>query len=582
MKALICFSKSAYQSVKSMDSCIFLLVFSKADAIEEDSQHIYIPIEPIDSAECVQLYTECVVNSGSEILNSFLNNGYYYGAATIAGVCNNIHKVLSEKLVTGVDLCAGPSEKYMPVYFTAWGESSKNILTSGNCFYPYVKQSLAGSYKHKCIEGSRFIHSLQSKSKRFLRFLFIPLLCCIYSLRKLRRNSQWLSNNDLLKITKPKSYFIIRTQHQLNVAKNIIASLDLKPENVILVELESLSSAGLLAQLKKSGYKVISPYAGFSGLLLSVASLFKAYYWITLIQVNAMKGAFTFQGVDYRLKDIMTDAAIQPQVFIYKALIARLSRSLESGVRSRVFSFEQVSPQAYLDNRVLDEITDLFFVKSTLIQTINIPCICWGRRFLVNNKNELDLGDCSYLNGDSVIYNGSPKYSAILGLKKSLPKSVKQVLFATQPHEPDVNRLIIDTLVKAGAQLGFVTIVRKHPRDKEHYQYSHSQQLIFDCSIDLYQQLANADLVISRTSTILEECIYIGVPYLSCIFSEKDRAYSAVYLDPVSGLVLSCAGQLATELEAYDKVFSRFKLWRDKYLINFQRFSLEKINNSIV
>lgn len=582
MKALICFSESAYQRAKSMENCLFLLVFSKVDSIEDNLQHIYIPIEPIDSAKCVQLYTECVVDFDSEVLNSFLNNGYYYGAATIAGVCNSIQDVLLEKAVTKVELYGNSNGKYMPTYFTAWGESSKNILTSGDCFYEYVAQSLADSYDPKRIGSGSSANSIFSKFKRFLRFFFVPLICFIYSVRKLRRNDQWHSKNDLLNTVESKNYFLIRTQHQLNVAKNIITSLELKFEDVVLVEMESLSSDGLIDQLQNSGYRVISPYAGFSGLILSVVSLLKAYYWIARIQMNAIKGKFAFQGVEYRLKDIMVDAAIQPQIFIYKALIDRISRSMESGLRPRVFSFEQVSPQAYFDGRTLDNTTDLFFVKSTLIQGINIPCICWGKRFLVNNRNELNLADYSYLNGDSVAYNGSPKYSAIFGLKQSLSKGVKHVLFATQPHEPDVNRLIIDTLVKAGAQQGFVTVVRKHPRDKENYQSGNSQQLIFDCNVDLYQQLAGADLVIARTSTILEECIYIGVPYLSCIFSEKDRAYSAEYLDPASGLVLSSAEQLAIELEAYNIVVSRFKLWRDEYLINFQRFSLEKINNSMV
>jgi hypothetical protein len=582
MKALICFSESAYQKAKTTEQCLFLLVFSKVDSIEDNSQHVYIPIEPIDSAECVQAYTECVVKSGSDVLNSFLNNGYYYGAATIAGVCSNIKGVLLASFITSVELHGDSCDEYLPTYFTAWGESSKNILTSGDCFYKYVAQSLADSFGLRLIKNAGVGQSVKSKFKKILRFLLVPLVCFIYSLRKLRFNINRYSKNDVLDKNKSKSYFIIRTQHQLNVAQNIITSLELKQENVVMVELESLSSLDLIDQLQKSGYRVISPYSGLSGMVLSVVSLLKAYYWIARIQSNTLKGKFEFEGVKYRLKSIMVDAAIQPQVFIYQALIYRFSRFIESTERPRVFSFEQVSPQAYFDNQFLDDVSDLFFVKSTLIQAINIPCICWGNRFLVNNINELSLGEYSYLNGSSVIYNGSPKYSAILGLKQSLSKSINQVLFATQPHEPYVNRLIIDSLVKAGVQQGFVTVVRKHPRDKQDYHCGNSRQLIFDRSVDLYHQLAAADLVIARTSTILEECIYIGVPYLSCIFSEKDRAYSADYLEPTSGLVVNSSEQLTNELEAYDIIISRFKLWRNKYLIKFKRFSLEKINNYMV
>lgn len=579
MKALICFSESAYQSVKLVDDCLFLLVFSKVKAIKDDSQHIYIPIEPIDSAECVQQYTESVLEPDLEIFNSFLNNGYYYGVATIAGVCAYINSVLAGQHITSVELHGAPNGKYMPIYFTAWGESSKSILTSGDCFYEYVAQSLVGLYEIKLMD-SGFVSKLLRRSKRILRFILVPLICFVYSIRKLRLNRQKHSQSPLSKTIEPDTYFIVRTQHQLNVAKNVIASLNLKPENVVLVEMEGLSSVGLADNLKNSGYKVVSPYAGLSGLFLSLVSLLRAYWWIVRIRMTTKIGSFSFGNVEYRLKDIMLDAVIQPQIFIYEALMARLSRTIAEGLQSRVFSFEQVSPQAYFDCKALHKVADLYYVKSTLIQAINIPCISWGKRFFVNDKSELNLGDCSYLNGSSVIYNGSPKYSAILDLKKTLPKRLKRVLFTTQPHEPDVNSLIIEALLKAGTRQGFETIVRKHPRDKGSYRNASGQGLVFDSNTDLYQQLADADLVVARTSTVLEECIYIGVPYLSCILSEKDSAYSAEYLNPVSGLVLIQAEQLCIELEAYDTIVSRYKLFRKKYLADFQHFYLKNSDNS--
>jgi hypothetical protein len=580
MKALICFSEAAYQNVKMVEECLYLLVFSEIDAIKGDSRHIYTPIEPIDNAECVQQYTESVLESDLNILNAFLNNGYYYGVATIAGVCSYIKAVLTEYNITSVELHGAPSGKYMPIYFTAWGESSKNILTSGDCLYEYVAESLQGSHEIKLIESS-FVSKLLRKSKRGVRYFLVPLICFVYSLRKLRLKRSKLSLPNNLSVGGPKNFFIVRTQHQLNVAQNVIASLGLKPEDVVLVEMESLSSVGLVDSLRQSGYRVLSPYSGLAGLVLSSVSLVRTYFWVIRIRMNEIVSRFSFEGVDYQLKDIMLDAAIQPQIFIYESLINKLSRSLGDSFRSKVFSFEQVSPQAYYDNKALNHAADVFFVKSTLIQNIHMPCICWGDRFLVNDKSELSLSDYSYLNGTSVTYNGSPKYSAILNLKKTLPKNAQCVLFATQPHEPDVNRLIIDTLTKIGAEQGFVTVVRKLPRDKAIYQ-DDSKQLVFDSRAGLYQQLADADLVIARTSTILEECIYIGVPYLSCLLSEKDCAYSAEYLDTASGLVLNSLEQLGIELEAYDKLVSRYKKWRNSYLVDFQYFSIDNINNPIV
>lgn len=559
---MICFSEIAYKKACAERKGLFLLVFSKVEGITEDSNHIYIPIEPVNDKKCTELFTDSVMALNGD--KSFINNAYYYGVATIEGVCSSIKGILERYSVKTVEIYGGTTGKYIPVYFTGWGESSKNILTSPNCFYEYVAESLESKYEvvRVKVDGSFLSHA-----KRLIRIFLVPLICFFLSLRKLSIKRRGIKSSSLV-----LNYFIVRTQHQYSVAKNVISSLNLDPNSVVLVEIEGLASSRLTTKLQESDYQIFSPYSGLNGLLLAFTSLLRSYY--ELFKVSRIKSEFVYNGVSYQLRNILIDGAIQPQVYIYEKLVSLLALKISERGGGRVFSFEQVSPQAYFDHKELDGVSSLSFIKSTLIQEIHMPCISWGRHFLVNDSSELSLQNYSVLNNQSITYSGSPKYTAILDLKKDTQKHMKQVLFATQPHEPEVNRSIVQALIEQGKKQSFEVVVRKHPRDREAYQFDAGLGVVFDSNSSLYQQLADSDLVISRTSTILEECIYIGVPYLSCLFSEKDRSYIAEYLSPTSGLVLNNLDKLLIELEDYDSLVRKYRKWREDYLIGFKPFTL--------
>lgn len=570
LNAIICFSEQAYKSANKSPSDVFILVFSKSKSIEEDSRHIYIPIEPCADNELVQMYTDEALSCNNSLVNSSLNNSYYYGVATVAFVCERVHQILSNIDPTKVYLRGNPRSKYIPIYFTAWGESSKNLFTSAECLYQYVEEKISNDFV--IIQQNRsFVSTLISRTSQYIRFLIVPLVCFVFSLKKWRRKS--ISKTLHHQTT---TLFIVRTSHQFNVAKNIIASLPLTKKNVLFIEIESLSSTKLLNSIQKSGYSVLSPHSGIVGLFNSFYSLFRSYVKMIATAFYLRDKGFFYKGVTYNLRDFFLDSCIQSQILMYEKQLTLLNSRISSTKADdvQVYSFEQVSPQAYFDHKVLRKAAQVTFVKSTLIQEIPMPCISWGDRFLVNDKSELALKRCSYLNSCSILYSGSPKYSAIYNLKKNTASKLGSILFATQPHEGEVNQAIIDTLVKVGKELGFVTIVRKHPRDMNEYFLTESEHLIFNTETELYRQLAKSDLVVSRTSTILEECIYIGVPYISCLFSSKDKAYSAGYLEPESGLITSDSSQLEQALSEYSELKKNFESWRRKYLCDFKKFSL--------
>lgn len=573
MEAIVCFSEEDYKKAKKDRSGFFLLVFSSIDTIKETERTVYVPLEPINDPDLVGQYVNEVMKLENELLLASLNNTYYYGVATLVGICRFIRKELSQLDISTVYLYGVSTHRYVPSLYTAWGESSKNLLASTNCFAKYVYEGLTNDYDVIDATCINVLSILRETTLRYMRLLVTPIILTALSIKKLRFKSPSLDNSDI-KI----SYFIIRNRHQLNNAKSVIKALKLDINNVVIVEIEALSSTGLLNEIRMSGYKYLSPHVGCSGLLNTIFSLFLSYCNVAKFMFFDSIGFFHIANgrISIRIKDIALDSFIQPQVLLYKKQLFNFQKLLRKRLaQGNVFSFEQVSPQAYLDNLLLSEHSDLYFLKSTLIQNVSIPCICWGECFYVNDEAELSLKDYTYLNKSAVTYNGSPKYSALYGIKAKYSPQLGKIVFATQPHEASINQNIIDVLIRMKDELGFKVIVRKHPRDEVIYKLGCGYDILFDNNSDLYSQLADADIVVSRTSTILEECIYIGVPYISCLYSAKDRMYSAKYVSSNSNLVVTDVDTFISKLVDYSGTVKCFITWRHEYLKNFRAFSFK-------
>ena len=567
MDAFICFSEETYRRAAAGRSGLFLLMFGKVQGIEESDLCRFVPLEPMNDPELVAKFTDSVLATGDTVSKSALNVIYYRSVSTVAAVCEFIHTALEEVRPQVVYLYGSPAGTYVPSHLTSWGESARNFLTTADCFYPYVVEALSPRYK--LVErGGRWSRTLARRAAGWLRFGALPLVCLRYTLPKLRRKGRRLP--DTIRYA-----FIVRSLHQLNNAMNIIEGLSIPVDQVLFIEVEGLSFSGLAEALKGSGYAVYSPLAGAGGIALILAGLLQSYIGMARVALLQEPRSFVHRGVSYRIKDFLPDAYIRPEILLYHRLMRGVAGLLGgSAERTTLFSFEQVSPQAYFDHETLDSAVELLFVKTTMIQALTLPCVCWGRTFLVNDKEELSLRDYSHLNGGAIQYRGSPKYSAIYNLRETLPDSVATVLFATQPYEPDISRQILGALVGLGEELGFRTIVRKHPRDVTDYGQGDGENLSFDREENPYRQFARADLVVSRTSTCLEECVYIGVPFLSCQFSPQDRSSSAAYLDPGTGLVVEDAEQLGAAVRGFSTVRARFLAFRTRYLANFRVFSL--------
>ncbi len=111
-----------------------------------------------------------------------------------------------------------------------------------------------------------------------------------------------------------------------------------------------------------------------------------------------------------------------------------------------------------------------------------------------------------------------------------------RVLFATQPYGIEDNILIVKTILSV-LPTGFRLIVRRHPRDCYDYQ-SDFPELEYDTFDDIVS-IYSSRLVISKTSTILQSCIFLDVPFISVQIDDYSRKVNLTFLRNHAGRVVS-------------------------------------------
>ncbi len=172
-------------------------------------------------------------------------------------------------------------------------------------------------------------------------------------------------------------------------------------------------------------------------------------------------------------------------------------------------------------------------------------------------------------------YVGPIKYLDWLGQANSgsvLSEPPRRLLVLTQPYDYGTwERILGDLLdwIQSTGRRDLSLCLRLHPRDNHAFyaRAAASESVEYsDPSQDLHSAIAAADLVIGRTSSALEETLYIGVPFLSCLYTEFDRAFGGDFLEPASGLVCYDGNGLRDRLNDLPRVGRSFLAFRKQYI----------------
>lgn len=122
-----------------------------------------------------------------------------------------------------------------------------------------------------------------------------------------------------------------------------------------------------------------------------------------------------------------------------------------------------------------------------------------------------------------------------------------RILFATQPYGIDDNVLII-RLILSVLPDGFHLIIRRHPRDSFDYQSAFSE-VLYDSFEDV-ASIYSSRLVISKTSTILQSCIFLDVPFISVQIDDYSRSVNLSFLNKCPSRVVTNASDFVDALRS--------------------------------
>lgn len=265
---------------------------------------------------------------------------------------------------------------------------------------------------------------------------------------------------------------------------------------------------------------------------------------IKLIFAKSQKCDFHVAGVQLTLDiaSIPREMGLISFLSLYKQLLVRTVRRLK---KKNVISFELVGQIAGLEAAAMEEIptAKLSSIQTALISARPHVVFPFSERFYADSKHSAArLATIGAIKLGSTLFSGSPLNK---GTTHTLSSGLARIAYFTQPYEHEITEEILATLTSFCWPRNIAITLRLHPRDnRSRYEkwgeLQPSNLLSFDDSLYASSLLEQADLCVTRTSSVAKESIAMGTPIILCLWSALDRTPKADYLDKPLGIDYRC------------------------------------------
>lgn len=259
---------------------------------------------------------------------------------------------------------------------------------------------------------------------------------------------------------------------------------------------------------------------------------------------------------------------------IYNELIGHMidynERVVSFSMKGRYSYFEHIACKKKGCEHIIVQTANLTSFPSAIFPLSNY--------FYANSMTSLEvIKNNGLTTNGTVSYEGCPEH-----LKKydlSSDDFIKRITFFTQPYDIETNILIINVMLDWCFINKVDFILKLHPRDSEKNYgdiLEHNKnKIILDNNRYSYDAIRKTDLVVSRTSGVLDEALAEGVPFISCLFTHYDRKIG-------SGLIKTILDNkhMATKPEQLTFLLNNISLVRKRCEnIQFKIFLGKDINN---
>lgn len=443
---------------------------------------------------------------------------------------------------------------YLP-YYESEGESNKSLFYQKQDFIPNTLYNYLIS--NKKIEKSKIIFNELPRLGLIFR-----IFCRRYLLILLKFIVQvWylLINKSLKK--KSNSFNSIFFSRSI-VHTNFIKKMVLKNKNAHVVS--ALSYFSKTSNIEYSN-KYLLNYSSSIYDYLSLKDIFNSFCLALNRFTSFKKNKFIIiDGVNLNLNDLLKEICIYQfdvdvQVIALKKIIDL--NLLTSKDNMCLYSCEMLTQYPYWINKVFSSYKR---VKTVQIQTaaidnINMPDFFFSDQFLFSNSNN-QLFFKSKFNKSKceLLFKGNYSLKKI----KNNNTELKKVLIFSQIHDYVFQLELIEILIKLSVKFKFKLFIKPHPREsKENIlkNINNANVILLDNSLDVFDNIQEYDICITRVSSVTEEIILNGVPVINFLISTFDL--NTNYLPFINKLFVTNI----YSNEELENVFKNFEQYCFKY-----------------
>ena len=236
-----------------------------------------------------------------------------------------------------------------------------------------------------------------------------------------------------------------------------------------------------------------------------------------------------------------------------------------------VYGCEMLTQYPYWINKVFSsyKMVKTIQVQTAAIDNISMPDFFFSDQFLFSNSNNQLFFKTKFNKSKcELLFNGNDSLKTI----KYKNPSLKKVLIFSQIHDYAYQLELLELLINLSVKFKFKLFIKLHPREYKKdilKKITNTNVILLGNSEDVFENIQEYDLCITRVSSVTEEIILSGVPVVNFLISPFDL--NTFYLPFINKLFVTniySKEELENIFKNFKQYYFKYEDFRNQYLKN--------------
>ncbi len=507
---------------------VIYVVSKKNESIPESAQNIVVAydVDDIILRDEADKFREHVCNFLSDdiVKDSFksnFHNFYFHIFRNTYKWIKKINHLIEKHPKCFFEITDYLYSNYMPLY-EAEGEINKTLFYNSYDFIPkliiqYLDQKSISYTISK--NHSKINLNIRVFLRRYLVLFAKPIFASIQLLKYKKSN-----------------YFLSGEEQILLLSRSIVHSHMFYPFINKTNKFFFLYGEGFFTKGINSNFFLNRPKLGVSIIEFSSLQMIWSIFFLLLKKLlfnhKVVPDSFVLLDIKIPFKSLLIEMIIS----YYDALL--FTSSLENFLKLNpkfklIITAETFTQYPYSIRKLLNKTNAHKFIQVSngVLDIVPNVKFIFGDYFAITSKSVFeDYQNLHSSEKNKMVFWGDTKYIAE---EVEIRKSVKTIIYFSQPYDYQIQESIYSFLFEKASKNNIRIKLKLHPRDNQSenlaIKYNFQIQEITSPFIDY---IKDADLAISRNSSILKDIILSGIPFVSILYSENDRRTINEFINP--------------------------------------------------